>query len=57
MNTLFIKKPSVRSPGSRHKRVTKTKLFGVSRKSDLIKHNLYPVHKAAGRNHHGQITV
>jgi hypothetical protein len=57
MNNLFMKTPSVRSPGSRHKRVVKTKMFGVSRKADLIKHNVYSEHKKAGRNHHGHITV
>lgn len=57
MNTLFLKKPNSRSPGSRHQRVVKSKVFGVSRKSDTIKHNLFSKKKLAGRNHHGNITV
>ena len=39
MNTTFLKKPNSRSPGSRHQRIVNSKVFGVSRKSDKIKHN------------------
>lgn len=57
MNTLFLKKPNSRSPGSRHKRIINSKVFGVSRKVDKTKHNFYSKSKTAGRNHHGNITV
>jgi len=39
MNTTFLKKSNSRSSGSRHKRDVNLKVFGVSRKSDKVKHN------------------
>lgn len=54
---IFLKKSNSRSPGSRHQRVINSKVFGVSRVSDKVKHNVYFKLQKAGRNHHGKITI
>lgn len=57
MNTSFLKKPNPRNPGLRHKRVVKSKFFGVTQKLEIPKHVLWSHRKMAGRGNQGSITV
>jgi len=54
---VFLKKSNSRTPGSRHQRTVNAKVFGVSRASDKVKHNIYSKFQSSGRNHHGKITI